>query len=260
MNIDYKSLYVYKPYNPETTKAESYSLINEPIDISKDRLQGKSRYWGDADLETQKIIIDLIVAKGQAANLTSKEIFLVLAMVRVESGFNPDAATPLSSAGGIGQFINKTAETYGIKDLSKRFDAETAIQALIDHTLYNKNLAIKDGYVGDQIIEVIYGYHHGGLKPDEEGLKLSKEKIMPLIEKLERYDLIDPNKPVVVMSESKTGRNERFYDKLTGRTMDQIAFISRINAGDYPGYTVKTIHGEATPVSNPDSTPGNNLG
>lgn len=66
-------------------------------------------------------------------------------------------------------------------------------------------------------------------------------------------------KSVVVTQESGSGRNLRFRDKKSGRTMSRAAFVKKINAGSYPDYHVRKVNGVKTPVSNPDSREGNNL-
>lgn len=67
------------------------------------------------------------------------------------------------------------------------------------------------------------------------------------------------SKPVIVIVESKTGRNELFLDTSSAEILTQGEFISRIEDGKYPGYTVKEINGVPTPVSNPDGRRTNNL-
>jgi len=41
-------------------------------------------------------------------------------------------------------------------------------------------------------------------------------------------------------------------------TVDE--FVTLIEAGQYPGYSIKTVQGMATPVSKPDGHGTNNLG
>lgn len=67
-------------------------------------------------------------------------------------------------------------------------------------------------------------------------------------------------KSVVVTDESDSGRNQRFRDTSTGRTMSRGEFADRIEGGQYPDYHVRVINGLRTPVSNPDRSEGNNLG
>lgn len=67
-------------------------------------------------------------------------------------------------------------------------------------------------------------------------------------------------KKVVVIKESDTGRNQRFKDTDTSRTMDRNEFVQKIKNDQYPDYHVRRINGISTPVSNPDKKKGNNLG
>ncbi|MFC1617253.1 DUF6973 domain-containing protein [Candidatus Margulisiibacteriota bacterium] len=71
---------------------------------------------------------------------------------------------------------------------------------------------------------------------------------------------LDPDKPVIVIKEKETGRNEIFFDTITGQVMDRKTFVDLIEAGQYPGYKIANIHNLPTPMSTPDSDPFNNLG
>lgn len=64
-------------------------------------------------------------------------------------------------------------------------------------------------------------------------------------------------KKIQVVSESETGRNERF---LVGKkTMSREKLVSSIENGNHPDYHVRNIDGVKTPASNPDSSKNNNL-
>ena len=65
---------------------------------------------------------------------------------------------------------------------------------------------------------------------------------------------------VVVTKESESGRNQKFKDTGSGRTMNRQEFVHKIVNDKYPDYHVRRINGVLTPVSNPDKKKGNNLG
>ena len=71
---------------------------------------------------------------------------------------------------------------------------------------------------------------------------------------------IDHKKPVIVLEEKTTGRNEKFIDLITGDIFDRNLFIKKIQSGRYQGYRLANINGIPTPISNPDSRIDNNLG
>ena len=71
---------------------------------------------------------------------------------------------------------------------------------------------------------------------------------------------IDSTKPVMVLKETETGRNELFCDLSNGDMFDREDFVAGIGNGKYPGYTVASIDGLATPLSKPDGVTSNNLG
>ena len=68
------------------------------------------------------------------------------------------------------------------------------------------------------------------------------------------------SKPVIVLRESDTGRNEEFFDTIKKLPMNREEFVTKINAGEYPGYRVASINGTLTPISKGDNDEGNNLG
>jgi hypothetical protein len=67
--------------------------------------------------------LDLFSAKEQSFGLPSGYLART---AEIESGFNPAAQNPNSSAGGLFQFIDSTAKQYGLKD---RFDPTQATEA-----------------------------------------------------------------------------------------------------------------------------------
>ena len=173
-----KGLYAKKGPAYKESQIVSHSYIKDPI--VKGGVRGKSRVHGDASIETQNEVINRIVAKGREDDLTDRQIAMVLAIAKIESGFNPDAAAGTTSARGIGQFVNKTGKAYGItKD--NQWDLDTQIDALIAHTRDNYKLAEgkDEAYV--------YAYHHDGPSLKYGGLKISKNKVMPLVDKFEKY-------------------------------------------------------------------------
>jgi hypothetical protein len=74
------------------------------------------------------------------------------------------------------------------------------------------------------------------------------------------HDPVNKSKPIIVIEEGEKGRNQIFFDTSKGMVLSVQEFISLIEAGEYPGYTVKIINGSPTPVSLPDSREPNNLG
>lgn len=67
-------------------------------------------------------------------------------------------------------------------------------------------------------------------------------------------------KRISVTQENNKGRNEAFHDNFKNINMSRREFASRIKAGEYPNYHVRSVNGLDTSVSNPDKTKNNNLG
>lgn len=148
------------------------------VDIIEDGIRGNSRKAGDASLEVQQTVVNKIIEVGGQMGMTDYEIAYTLAIARYESGFNPDAAAKSSSASGVGQFINDTGSNYGITN-ENRWDVDIQVQALVDHTIDNFELAKKKGYGN----EYVYALHHDGISLAKNGLSKGKEHVMPFVPK-----------------------------------------------------------------------------
>ncbi|HDS1037868.1 TPA: peptidoglycan DD-metalloendopeptidase family protein [Stenotrophomonas maltophilia] len=166
----------------KSSQIKSWSHYREPIDHSDGRLHGDSRRWGDASDEVQSRVIDTIIESARDKGLSPRETAHVLAIARVESGFNPDAAAGTTSASGLGQFIDKTGAHYDLNGRN-RFDVGAQADALVDHYIDNRTLAHKRGQGEDYI----YKYHHDGPSRDYGGLGLSEKKVMPYVDKYEQF-------------------------------------------------------------------------
>jgi putative chitinase len=164
-----------------SSQIESWSHYREPIDESRP-LHGASRRWGDASPEVQSRVIDSLIESSRDAGLTPRETAHVLAIARVESGFNPDAAAGTTSASGLGQFIDRTGKHYGLNN-ANRFDVDAQSDALVAHFVDNRNLARDRGQGEDYI----YKYHHDGPTKDYGGLGLSHRKVAPHLNEYEQF-------------------------------------------------------------------------
>lgn len=167
-------------YRSENIKP--WSHYREPIDSGDGQLHGESRRWGDASAQTQSRVIDSLIDASRDAGLSSRETAYVLAIARIESGFNPDAAAGTTSASGLGQFIDRTGAHYGV-DNSNRFDVQTQSQALVQHFIDNRDLAHSRGQGEDYI----YKYHHDGPSRDYGGLGLSRREVAPYLDRYEQF-------------------------------------------------------------------------
>lgn len=164
-----------------SNQIESWSHYREPIDDSR-ALHGQSRRWGDASPEVQSRVIDSLIESSREAGLSPRETAYVLAIARVESGFNPDAAAGTTSASGLGQFIDRTGKHYGLNN-ANRFDVDAQSDALVAHFVDNRNLARDRGQGEDYI----YKYHHDGPTKDYGGLGLSQRKVAPHLDEYEQF-------------------------------------------------------------------------
>lgn len=67
-------------------------------------------------------------------------------------------------------------------------------------------------------------------------------------------------KSVIVVEQSKVGRNEMFLNTKTGDFISREDFVGLIDSGNYPKYRVAMIRGLETPISKGDKVLANNLG
>lgn len=154
----------------------------DPIDATAGRPAGNSHIAGDASPEVQSRAIDALIEASQRAGLSTRETAYVLAIARLESGFNPDAAAGPTSAYGLGQFVDKTGRAYGITD-ANRGDLTKQAEALVAHFEDNAKLASDRG----QSDEYIYKYHHDGPALDYGGLGISQKNVMPYVDSYEKF-------------------------------------------------------------------------
>jgi putative chitinase len=161
----------------------SYSHYNQPLESGG--IRGNSRLWGDASFETQNAAINQILEVGKKSKLTNRELAFALSVARVESGFNPDAAAGTTSASGIGQLIDSTAERLGVKS-EKRFDLKENVQGfikLLRNTLETSKRDIPKGSEL-QIFQRAYALYHDGPSLSYGGSEIAKQKVLPNLERM----------------------------------------------------------------------------
>jgi putative chitinase len=164
------------------------SHFREPIEKSPGSLRGSSRIWGDISEESQRMVVGALLDEAQSARLDLGETALLLAVARVESGFNPDAASTRSSAAGIGQFIDATREAYGIGYV-KRFDLRSNARAMINYLKSNMELAQKRFGAAAQRDRLAYAYalYHDGPSLKSGGMEIAGKVVMPWVDKFQSW-------------------------------------------------------------------------
>jgi hypothetical protein len=65
---------------------------------------------------------------------------------------------------------------------------------------------------------------------------------------------------VIVLEEDRNGANKLFFDFTTSKTMTRKEFVTEIELGHFPGYTIRRIGNEDFPVSKQNQTDSDNLG
>jgi putative chitinase len=188
--LDYSNLIeglIQKPYKTtETKKYVSYSGLKDPLDTTPGRISGYSRNWGHASFATQSQVIEKILHYSK--DLTKEDQAILLGIARIESGFNPDAATPSTSASGVFQIVDSTRENLRVAKKNK-FDADENIKGGIK--LYKENLArVNRDYphlTGDERAKMLYALHHDGPSLKHGGAKIAEEQLIPYLAKFRQF-------------------------------------------------------------------------
>lgn len=175
--------YCKKLKAPFTIASHSHYLE----ELKKEGLRGNSRIWGDATIETQHTAIVLTTAILRANKFREEDIAFALCLLRVESGFNPDAAAGSSSASGLGQFTDRTrevlAERIGIDGkvaTSNKFDAVLNILLLVPQLKECFDYARKA--VGVNKYVAAYEYHHDGPSGGSGGAEIAQREVLPRLQ------------------------------------------------------------------------------
>lgn len=242
---------------------------NDPIDHAKP-LSGNDRWAhiNSAPPEAQEKVIQIILEECRAANLSIRDTAYYLAIAKRESGFNPDAANPGSTASGIAQVIEKTGNALGIGD-SNRFDARTSIKAGVKYySIIKKQTLIHYGSTQGEYEPLIYlCYHYGQYIIFEDRVTPSKPYSIAKLKESPRYK---DSATVVVeatrlekMLQGKYQLQIQLAD-IWGRPMPKRKVYIAVPQST-PVAAPKTVttepSGETTPTSTgvdaPDTQPGN---
>lgn len=182
-----ESLLVSRPGGEQVSTA-SHSHFLEPVLSSNRKLFGRSRRWGDIDQSSQRQVIGTLITEAKRQGCSLEETALVLAVARVESGFNPDAASQSTSATGIGQFIDKTGRAYGITSRN-RFDLKDNARAMIHHL--KDMLRLAGHRFGDlskqQRLCTAYALYHDGPSLKYGGHRIALNSVLPWTEKFYQW-------------------------------------------------------------------------
>lgn len=177
------------PITPKKSQIKSYSLYNKPIDKGLEDLKGNSRRWGDASSEVKRESMSALLNESMKRGLSKSKASFVLATSYVESGFNPDAAASSTSAGGLGQFVKKTARACGL-DGMEVFDVKEASSATVRYikNIFDK-VTKKEPNISesDLFVDSYSHYHDGGIINSETEEKISRAKVLPLVGEFETW-------------------------------------------------------------------------
>ncbi len=156
----------------------AHSRYDEPL---TERSLGRSRRWGDASEEVQTRVISDVVSQASSRDFTAHEIAFALAVIRTESGFNPDAASGSSSASGLGQLIDETAHSLGV---THRFSVSHHIDAFL--TLLEEQLtwAKQRGGTLKEVFINAYARYHDGPSLQHGGAQIARREVIPWTEKI----------------------------------------------------------------------------
>lgn len=198
-------------------KPEDVSHFGASIRHAKGELSGFSRIAGDISPEVRRAVIDLIIDEAVRRGHSIRDIAYILLIARLESGFNPDAAACGSSASGVMQITDITAQDIAevtaqpewqkknphdvgidLTDAADRFNArKNIIAGIVQYERCKAKTLLVLKSSDRSIYEPrIYQYYHAGLyfdgrkspntkKIDKYGLNAFKEHILPFLDAVE---------------------------------------------------------------------------
>lgn len=241
MAIDYNVFYSTKGKGYRKEQIVDWSAYEVPIDTRPGRLMGNSRIWGDASHEVQRKVIDAIIAAAKADGFTVRRMAMLLAMAKIESGFNPDAAAGTTSAAGLGQFVKKTGEAFGL-NVQNRFEIGPSINALIGYFKENEAIARKK----KKPDYFVYKYHHDGPFGEYGGTQLATDKFAPLAASYENaliaghvLTVLDPGGQAIAGAEIKVAQNSKSAVLKTNEHGMVPAFLANPDFGPVTVYIKK---------------------
>lgn len=213
--IDFKPIDASLPERHDKVKPSTdrhkKSRFDEPIRRDDEGPHGQSRNVGDIDAKTRHIVISILIDEAVRRGHSLRDIAYLLLIARLESGFNPDAASPRSSASGVMQITDVTADDIAevtskpawiqanprdakidIINSASRFSARKNIIAGIIQfeRAKAKSLAWAQNHSASGAEARLYQYYHYGLylkdaREDQVGLSEYSTHIAPMIDQVE---------------------------------------------------------------------------
>ena len=140
--------------------------------------------YGSAAGQVHPLVREAVISKilNVSKDLPKEDRAIFLAIADHESGFNPSAKNPTSSAHGIFQIINKTWQGLG-KQSSQRGSAQAQIEAGIK--LFKENLRYlrnegNGSLHGEERAIALYKMHHDGPSDiDQGGTAIAEKHVIP---------------------------------------------------------------------------------
>ncbi len=178
-----------RPITPKDSQIVSHSLYRKPIIANIDSSNGNSRKWGDASLEVKTESMLALISESMKRGFSRSQASFVLATSYVESGFNPDAAAGPTSAGGLGQFVKKTAKACGL-DGMEVFSIPKASSATVRYlknifdSVARKNQGLSEA---ELFVETYSHYHDGGIISQDTKENISRARVLPLVSDFEAW-------------------------------------------------------------------------
>ena len=162
-------------------KETNYNIL---IDETLGRSAGNSRKAGAAPYEVKVKAVEAIRKYAGLYGFNEHQTSEVLKIVEHESGFNPDAANPDTTASGLGQMMNDTFEQYGPRG-ANIFDLDANAEATVRYYQHCLNKAAEKGLTGEKLDTGAYACYHDGpwnfkAGKDKKGADIYKKVIKKL--------------------------------------------------------------------------------
>ena len=146
--------------------------------------------WGDAPEEIKSKVRDLILSNSK--DLPKEDRTILLAIAKLESGFNPNAQAKTTTAAGVFQIIKSVGNNLGLPQ-EDRYDARKNIIAGI--RLYKENLQILKkrfpNAKGNERAILLYALHHDGPSLKYGGAEIARRVLIPYLREFRKSNLLE---------------------------------------------------------------------
>ena len=170
-----------------------------------------------APIWSQQSVVRAVLFYSRKEKLSIEHQAVLLAIVEIESGFNPMARAATTSACGLFQFIKATGERYGLKRedcMDPWLNAKSGIEHYLDNyeeRIKTRVSTLKKSKKAIQLFEMGYHLHHDGQQSQSPSDKANSAILRGIPFLLKTHDIL---KEQSQSKENLTGVTEHLIHNL----------------------------------------------